>query len=155
MKIKKTIMITILLSFSISLLAEEHSHHDNLQKSELQLNHGKKWSTDLPLRQGMESINRIAKENSSEIHTGKFSNESYNKMGLAMKEQTDLIFKNCKLSPAADKELHKILIVILNSEKEFMDSAKTTNKQEAFDSLLKSLDLYDNYFQHSGWIPAQ
>lgn len=149
------ILIIVLLSSGHSVLAGEHSHHSVTQNAEIQLDHGNKWATDIPLRQAMKYLNDLARKNLPAIHAGTFNDESYKKMGLAMTEQTNLIFKNCKLPPNADKELHKILIKILNSEKVFQNKDQTLSEHDAFDSFLKSLKLYGKYFQHDGWVPVE
>lgn len=149
------IVIIFLLGSGHSVPAGEHSHHSDAKNTEIQLDHGKKWATDISLRRAMKSLNDLARENLPAIHAGTFSDESYKKMGMAMVEQTNLIFKNCKLSPDADKELHKILINILNSEKVFMNKDQTVNKHDAFVSILNSLKLYGSYFQHDGWNSAE
>lgn len=145
-------LITIILGYcGTAALAEEHSTHSTSSNQEAQLNQGKRWETDKPLRESMEKISLLAKKNMSAIHNEKQTQDAYAEMGNAIKKQTDLIFKNCKLPPAADQELHKILIPILNSVTIFTGKGTSREKHEAFVVLLNSLAQYGSHFEHKNW----
>jgi hypothetical protein len=145
-------LITVVLGYCGTVaLAEEHSAHSTSSNQEAQLNQGKKWETDKPLRKGMEKISLLAKKNISAIHNEKLTPKAYVELGNEIKAQTDLIFKNCKLPPTADQELHKILFPILNSVTTFTGKGTNKEKHEAFVALLNSLAQYGSHFEHKNW----
>lgn len=152
MKAYTMIFVLLIVSAVQIAYAEEHHHHEASNKQEIRLDvDGKKWATDEPLRRGMNQINVLAKESMTPIHSGQATDETYKKLGRALKKQTDAIFKNCKLAPAADQELHKILVPIVKAEDTFTGSGSLGEKHEAFMAVLQSLEQYGVYFAHEKW----
>ncbi len=84
--------------------AAEHSHgHD---AHALELNAGKKWATDDPLRQGMTKIRDAVDAKLPAVHRGKMSTAQYAALGGEIDAQIAHIVQNCKLDPKADEVLH-------------------------------------------------
>lgn len=149
---KTTLMITILVLGS-PIFAADHSHHQ--APAAIKLDHNKKWATDAALRKGMDAINQLIRESFPGVRDGKINDRALSKLGTEMKEQTDYVFKNCKLAPQADQELHKILIKIMSAQQVLTGKEKAAAKHEAFDSVVTALNEYGNYFEHDGWAPAK
>lgn len=145
-------LITVILGYCGTVtLADEHSAHIANSHQEAQPNQRKKWETDKSLRKSMENISFLAKKNMSANQNEKLTPEAYVELGNEIKAQTDLIFKNCKLPPTADQELHKILFPILNSVTTFTGKGTNKEKHEAFFVLLNSLAQYGSHFEHKNW----
>ena len=149
----KITIIALTCTSLTSGLAAEHAHpaHSKTNSANLTLDHGKKWATDLPLRQSMEKISQLMNSNMSIIHNNKMSDSEFKKLGQQIHAQTNNIFKNCKLSPKADQMLHEILIPILKAEKVYLGTEKSLSKHDATLSVMSSLESYGKYFNHKDW----
>lgn len=153
MGLKSTVSIA-LMALAATAYGADHSQHKKSEKSEntqVQFNKGKKWETDAPLRQGMEALKKASEGGMNEIHNGKDESAIYKKIGNLIKEQTDFIFKNCKLAPEADKELHKILLPIVKEGKVLLSKTNNHDKHEALTSVMLALMNYGIYFDHKDW----
>ena len=107
----------------------------------LQLDDGKRWSTDAPLRESMERIRgalsaRRAPRGSSEA----FARE--------IDEAIGHMVRNCKLPPRADATLH-VLIGRLGAASSA--SRKEPESKAPLDEVAAVLELYPKYFEHPGW----
>ena len=60
-----------------SLAADAHKHDHGAAPAKLELNNGKKWATDAPLRRGMENIRNSIDAVHHEIHENKLSTAKY------------------------------------------------------------------------------
>ncbi len=108
---------------------EAHSHDHAAAEAKLVLDHGKKWQTDAPLRQGMENIRAaVAKGVKDEA------------LAKAVETEVAGIVQNCKLEPEADEQLH-IVIAELMAGAEVKDAARVA----------KALNAYGEHFDHAGW----
>jgi hypothetical protein len=142
-----TLLLTLTLSLgSTPLWSQSHDHaheHAHDQKLALSLDQGKKWATDAPLREGMTNIRKITAEASA-----KPMKEADQRAAARIQEEIQKIFKNCKLSPKADANLHLVLA-------ELMQGAAALKEQKtpaaAYARIKQSLDLYGQYFDHPGW----
>jgi hypothetical protein len=124
----------------------EH-HPGNVQHPTLTLNKGKKWPTDVPLREGMSNIRRISQEAAS-----KTTAADHQLAASHMNEEIQKIFKNCKLPPKAHAMLHIILADIISDIETLKDPKGNTN--EAYADISRALVLYGQYFDHLGWPVA-
>jgi len=129
---------------------DKHSDHKAAQHSELKLNAGKKWETDAPLRTGMENIKKSVEEKIPEIHNGKFSQEQFADLSKKISSDLDSIFKNCKLTPEADEQLHVVLVQIIDGADK-MKNAKSDERTTGAIKILQALAQYPKYFDHQGW----
>jgi hypothetical protein len=129
---RRTALAAVLtLAFGAPAFAagDVHSHDPAAGEAKLVLNHGKKWETDAPLRQGMENIrSAVAKGMNSDA--------------LAQKVEAEVagIVQNCKLEPAADEQLH-IVIADLLAGAEARDPGRVK----------QALNAYGEHFDHAGW----
>lgn len=152
--LSKILLTALICTLFTNSYAEDHSHShsesDKTHNTEFKLNNGKKWATDLPLRQSMKKVSELMTNNISRIHNNKMSDSDYKNLSQKISVQTKNIFKNCKLSPKADEQLHKLLVPILKAEKVFLGTDKSLNKHDAAMAVMKSLDNYRKYFNHKG-----
>ena len=129
---RRTALAAVLtLAFGVPAFAagDVHSHDPAAGEAKLVLNQGKKWETDAPLRQGMESIR-------SAVAKGMDSG------ALAKKVEAEVagIVQNCKLEPAADEQLH-IVIADLLAAAEAGDPGRVK----------QALTASGEHFDHAGW----
>ena len=145
----------LLLSGSLYAATEhdhDHHHHDHqsAEHDSLQLNAGKRWDTDAPLRQGMQSIRDAVAHRLDDIHHDRASVAQYRELSKSIQEQLDYMFNNCKLPEDADAQLHILLANIINANQII---AQGDNPRDGVISVVQALDLYPQYFNHSGWAP--
>lgn len=145
-----------LIIFTSSALhaSEVHSeHHDSAEKSAaaLQLDHGKKWKTDGPLRSGMSAIQKLVRKNLSDVQENKLKDDQYEAFSDAIDVQVALIFKNCKLSPKADEMLHLVLVQVIQGSAEMKGAHPTLVRKQGALKVSHALVDYGRFFAHTGW----
>ncbi len=99
---------------SLPALAAGDAHgHGAASGAELQLNQGKKWQTDEPLRRGMSHMRAALAKDLEAIHAGKASGAQYEALANKLTGEVAYVVANCKLDPKADAELHKVIAEVL------------------------------------------
>lgn len=133
------------------LAATEHQHGQGAAPAKLQLDHGKKWKTDEPLRRGMASIREIVHGAPAPLHKGTAKPEAYAEVGSRVEADVGRIVKECKLPPEADAQLHLVIADVIAGA-DAMKGAKDAKSGRAglvkVDGALKS---YAKHFDHPGW----
>ena len=89
--------------------ADAHEHHHGTAPASLQLNAGKKWQTDAPLRAAMGQIRQSMAASLHAIHANKMSAKGYDGLAKQVEGAVGEIVANCKLPPAADAQLHIVV----------------------------------------------
>ena len=133
------------------LAATEHQHGHGEAPVKLQLDHGKKWKTDEPLRRGMTSIRETIHGAPAPLHKGTAKPEAYAEVASRVEADVGRIVKDCKLPPAADAQLHLVIADVIAGA-DAMKGAKTAKAGQA--GLIKvdgALKNYGRYFDHPGW----
>ncbi len=128
--------------------AESHDHHHEAATATLQLDQGRKWATDAPLRLAMASLRAALAGRLHGIHNGTLGREDYAALGKAIESQIGTIVSQCKLTPQADAMLH-IVIAELAAAAEVMQG-KAAGKPAA-DRAVSALNGYGSYFDHPAW----
>ncbi len=150
---KHTTMLAGLVALAVALpvaAVEDHSQHQAGEHAQLSLDHGRKWATDQPLRDGMSQIRASMASQLEPIHRDEMTPEQYRALGASIQQQVATIITQCKLEPQADVMLHIILADLLAGAdamqgKGHMSSAAGAHK------VVESLNAYGEYFNHKGW----
>ncbi|MBI3187639.1 MAG: hypothetical protein HYZ31_07245 [Gammaproteobacteria bacterium] len=155
MKTLNKLLITAIITLAITTPihaqtpATEHNHgHDQQAASALTLDHGKKWQSDAPLRQGMQSISDAVMKNVDAFHHDKLTKPDADKLAQHINEQVTFLVTNCKLQPQADATLHVIIGELLTGADALK---KDPNSMQGMPTLVKALMQYPEYFEHKGW----
>ncbi|MBO0611455.1 hypothetical protein [Thiothrix fructosivorans] len=113
--------------------ADAHEAHGAVS---MELNAGKRWETDEPLRLGMQRIRDAAAQ----------------QQGVALasttKEQVSYLIANCKLDSKADAALHGIIGQLLTGADML---SKNPESSEGMEKIRHALHQYPDYFNHPGW----
>jgi hypothetical protein len=155
-----TLIFTVLIGVACGIAApsmavETHDHqHEATAPSKLQLNQGKKWGTDAPLRQGMTAMRADLASKLHAIHQGNLTKEGYAALGKSIEAQISMIVSQCKLDPKADAMLH-IVISDLAGSAEIMQGKAAGQPAEAAHRAVLALNSYSQYFSHPGWKPIK
>ena len=110
------------------------------EQPSLVLDHGKKWPTDAALRRGMENI-RAALDEGLE----------YVVLARIVTAEVNGIVHDCKLEPAADRQLHILLIDVLAGAEAMEGKAKGESPGAGAERVAKALNAYGEHFDHAGW----
>lgn len=154
MQARKTIRVALLsaalaLAGTSGVMAADAAHsHDAESSAQLELNHGKKWATDAPLRQGMNNMRAAMAKALPAIHDGKLNANGY--ATLAGKIQSDMayVITNCKLDPAADAQLH---IVLAQLGQGVQNMKNGNDRQRGAIMVVEALNAYGAHFDHPHW----
>lgn len=133
----------------------EHGHDHGAAPAKLSLNEGKKWTTDEPLRHGMQGIRKLMDASLHDIHEGKLSAAKYGELAKKVHGEVEGIVSNCKLEPKADAQLHLVIADILEGVEAMEGKAKKVKRQAGAVKVLSALDKYGTYFDHPGWQPIK
>lgn len=129
-------------------VVHDHSAHD---QAVLQLDHGKKWTTDTALRDGMNAMRAAIAPQLPAIHHGKLDEAGYAKLAGSLEQSLMGIFAGCKLSPAADVQLHNLLVPMHAEIGRMKDGATVTERRQAAVAVIDGLSAYGRFFEHPGW----
>lgn len=140
---------------SLPAAAAEHRHEHGAAPATLELNNGKKWETDAPLRKGMENIRGAMQAALSDIHGNKLSAAGYGALAKKVNGEVNDIVTNCKLEPKADAQLHLVIADILEGVEVMQGKAKKVRRPDGAVKVLGALEKYDSHFEHPGWQPLK
>lgn len=134
---------------AIAADARQHGH-GGAESHKLQLDHGKKWSTDEPLRKGMGEIRSLIDAQHAGIHKGRLKPADYAALGEKIEAQVGYVVANCKLDAEADANLHIVVGEILEGV-EAMKGKEKRSPRAGAGKVVDALNDYGKYFDHPGW----
>jgi hypothetical protein len=151
MMIRKLITATIAaiaLSATSGVQAVADHAHAGQDTAQLQLDHGRKWPTDAPLRQGMNNIRTAMAKALPAIHDGQLNANDYATLAGKIQDDMAYVVTNCKLDPAADAQLH----IVLSQLGEGVQNMKGSNdRQRGAIMVVEALNAYGAHFDHPRW----
>lgn len=150
------IVATTLALSAIPIGAAEHAHaHDAHGAAAPILDNGQKWKTDAPLRQGMASIKAALQPQRHAIHANKLKPAAYQTLAKQTRAQVAFIVDNCKLAPAADAQLHRIIADLGAAADAMAGKDKASSQHQSQHrgalQLVHALETYGELFDHPGW----
>lgn len=140
------------LGASAPALAADTHAHGAAAPSKLTLDHGKKWTTDAPLRQRMGEIRALLAPQLGPIHAGKLPSADYQALGAAVEQKVAAIVAECKLPPDADAMLH-LIVADLVAGADIMQGKTAGKPAEGAHKVVTAANAYGRYFDHAGWKP--
>lgn len=149
--------VALTIGIAVPASAAQQGTHDHgpAAVSGLQLNSGKKWATDEPLRQGMSRIQTSVGSRLTAAHADKLSGTQYGEVAKEVTAQVAYIVQTCKLEPAADAVLHVIVGDMLAGADAMQGKVKGSAPRTGFVKVVQALDNYAAYFEHPGWKPLK
>lgn len=148
------LLFAAILANPLTTLAAEDHHGHGAAPHKMELNAGKKWTTDDPLRQGMNAINFSAAAMLPAAHAGKATNANYDAFGKEVTAQVTYIVQNCKLDPKADAQLHTIIGDIMAGVEMAEGKQQGKKRSTGVVKVAQTLNTYGKYFDHPGWKPV-
>ena len=133
--------------------SHDHSAHEGAAPT-LQLDHGRKWATDEPLRQGMGDIRQALAVRHKAIHQGKLDAAGYRELGATIETRVAGIVRDCKLPPEADANLH-IVVAELVAAADAMQGKSADKPAKGAERAVAAANAYGKHFAHPGWKPIR
>ena len=134
------------------VVAAEAPHGHAGHPAQLQLDHGRKWATDEPLRSTMSAIRAVLGTRLEAIDQGTLTQTDYQKIGATVEHHVGKIVAECKLPPQADAMLHLVVADLIAGADALQGKTPTVPSTGAR-QVVQALDAYGAYFQHPGWQP--
>jgi hypothetical protein len=131
--------------------ATGHAHES---PAKLELDHGRPWATDAPLRRGMEALRAAFADRLAAIHAGTLAPGDYAALGATIEGEVATIVAECKLEPRADAVLHVIVAELLTAADVLQGRAPGTPEAGAHRAVI-ALNDYGRYFDHPQWQALQ
>ncbi|QJR16255.1 hypothetical protein [Usitatibacter palustris] len=143
------------LCAGVPAYAGTHSHESRSQEAHstsgvITLDRGRKWATDEPLRRHMDTIRAVLDGKRGAIRAGALDAEARRRLGAAIEKEVAGIVADCKLSPAADGNLHIVIADLVAAANILQDPAKGNSVRGA-EQAIRAANLYGAYFDHPGW----
>lgn len=153
-KLPLCLLLAAILTTPLATMAaaETHDHHGTVPQK-MKLNEGKKWASDEPLRQGMNTIRSSAAAILPLAHAGKANNAAYDAFARDVTAQVGYIVQNCKLEPLADAQLHIAIGDIMAGVEMAEGKQKGTKRSSGVVKVVQTLNTYGKYFDHPNWKP--
>lgn len=129
-----------------TLAAQGHDHAAGGHGT-LQLDNGKKWQTDAPLRKGMGDIRQRTRSLPKSAAEGQA-------LAKAIEGDIGYMVQNCRLSPKADATLHVILSQVTEGA-HLLANANAPEREHGLHGIHEALVTYGKYFDHAGWVNAK
>jgi hypothetical protein len=135
-------------------VAEAQTHtHDGPDAVKLQLDAGRKWATDEPLRAGMSRIRALVAPQIGAAHAGKLSPAQYTALAGSIENEIAGIVTNCKLEPKADAVLHVVIMEIGTGTDAMAGKTAGVAPAQGLLHVATAVNDYRRYFQHPGLAP--
>lgn len=152
MKIPTLLLAAMTLAFPLTALAAESGHHDHgATHQKIELNAGKKWATDEPLRKGMGAIREQVAAALPAAHGGKLTAAQYEALGKDINTQLGDIVRNCKLDQKADAQLHIVIGELADGIETLEGKRPGKERASGVVKVAQALNAYGKHFDHAGW----
>lgn len=136
--------------------AQPHEHdHGAAAPAKLSLDHGRKWGTDAPLRDGMGRIRALVEPQLAAAHGGKLSAAQYAALAGEVETQVAGIVSNCKLEPKADAMLHIVIGEIGAGTDAMAGKGGAAGAAQGLVRVAKAVNAYGSNFDHPGFKPIR
>jgi hypothetical protein len=139
------------LAAPLSVLASDHSKHGQGVPHKLELNAGKKWATDEPLRKAMSALRESVVGALAVVHSGKETPATFEATSKEIASQISYMVANCKLEPKADAQLHVLIGDMLKGAEVLEGKQPGVQKAEGLVTVARALNAYGEHFSHPGW----
>lgn len=134
--------------------ADAHAHEQPAAgHPTLRLDHGRKWATDAPLRQGMTRIRALVAPQLDAAHAGRMAPADYAALAKKIDGEVAGIVADCKLPPDADGVLHVVLGELMAGTGTMAGSTAGARPQDGLVQVVAAVNTYGRYFAHPGWKP--
>lgn len=146
------IMMILLITSSVIAGNDKHHHHGETM-AQLQLNEGKKWEADVPLRMAINKIRESISANHNAIHENRLSTKGYHSRAKIIEGEVSNIVKQCKLPSEADEQLHIIVAELLVGADQMANNVNPSKSRQGAIKVINALNSYGKYFEDASFKP--
>lgn len=151
LQIRTGLLSLLLAAFPAAAVDRMPSHHHHLPAEGPQLNHGQRWASNAPLRQGMTAIREAVVQALHADTSRALSAAEANRLADTIRTQVDYLVAYCVLAPEPDAALHGLLGKLLEGAEGLRQNPAD---EAALDAIVTALKEYPVYFDHAGWKPV-
>ena len=127
--------------------------HDHADGAQLRLDHGRKWASDAPLREGMARIRALVAPQLDRAHRGTMTTAEYAALAGQVEGEVGKIVAQCKLPPEADAVLHVLLSGLMEGTGAMAGRTAGHKPQDGLVRVVAAVNDYGRHFEHPGWKP--
>lgn len=152
---KRNLAAAVIAAFTIVAVPawateSHHAHGRDNPYAALQLDAGRKWATDEPLRRHMGELRDTLAKNAAQA---KPTRAQYKALGESVERSVAGIVRDCKLEPRADENLHVIVAELVQAADQ-LKGASSEKPQRGAARAARALEMYAAHFDHPGFKPA-
>lgn len=150
------VLATLVLSPAARAQHEEHGHHHDAGTAavaSLTLDGEKRWPTEPSLRKGMAAIRASFDADHPAIHAGTETDAQYEALAGRIESEVNAIVANCKLSPAADANLHFVVADLLQGVSLMRGQDPGRTRHDGAARVHGALNAYGKFFDDPDWEP--
>jgi hypothetical protein len=140
---------------AIAAAGHDHGHQHGAAPAKLQLNAGKKWETDAPLRQSMGNIRQAMADALHAIHDNKLSSQGYAALAKKVEDEVGQMVANCQLGTEADAQLHIVIEQLLGGAERMAGKVKSAKRRDGAVRVIGALDKYAKFFDDAAFKPIE
>lgn len=135
---------------------DSHAHgHEHAGAATLQLDAGRKWPTDTPLRQSMGAIRVAMSAALPDIHAKRLPEKEYAVLAQQIDSEIGNVVANCKLDARADAQLHLVLAELIAGTEKMAGKAKSGKARDGAIQVVGALGKYGKYFDDPEFKPIR
>jgi hypothetical protein len=148
-KARYLVFFTCLVSIPAAQAQQSHEHgHAAHGVMQIELDHGRRWATDAPLREGMERVRAVVATARQANARGRLNATQAQALAAGVEEGIAFMVQHCRLEPKADANLH----ILLGRLSAAATAVKANPKAaDGLPQMLEVLELYPRTFTHPGW----
>jgi len=141
--------VTLLIWLAPADAQSVHDEHADHQAMTLELDHGRRWKTDAPLRVGMERIrDAVVTADAQAQRASGLDEQQAEALAATVEEAIGYMISNCRLEPIPDANLHILLTRLSGGAAAIRADPEAAN---GLALLFDALEAYPGYFEHAGW----
>ncbi len=133
--------------------APQHAHEAPTAQHRLQLNAGRKWQTDAPLRAAMGSLRATLLPLLPAIHAGTLKPDGYRQLAATVEQRVTDIVRQCQLPPDADAQLHIIVAELYTGASQMSGKDAAQAPRDGALKVIAAVNDYAQYFEDPGFQP--
>lgn len=151
MKLLVLISLALTLAAPLAVASSDHDKHGAGAPHKLELNAGKKWATDKPLRKAMSAMRKSVVDTLAAVHGGKAAPSTFDAAAKVVAAELSYAIANCKLDPKADAQLHVVIGDIMKGAEALEGKRAGVPQADGLVEVARALNAYGAHFNHPGW----
>ncbi|HET8763899.1 MAG TPA: hypothetical protein VFM52_01640 [Rhodanobacter sp.] len=133
--------------------APQHAHEASTATHQLQLNAGRKWQTDAPLRANMASLRTTLQPLLPALHADTLKPDDYRQLAATVEARVTDIVRQCRLPAEADAQLHIIVGELFAGAGQMKGTDAAHAPRDGAIKVVAALNDYGRYFDDPGFKP--